>query len=115
MAQEPRGYKETFVEEIYSKLNETESKDGKVYPKNKIVINSYTYDGEYEDKEGKIVEYKGEKVKIINSKMVLEDGQAVKAKKSVNGRVYNDETVCVLSQEDFQDLVGFLKTAEFEE
>jgi hypothetical protein len=113
--QEPKKYSETHLEKIYSKVYEVETESGKVYPKNKVTVDLYSYDGEYTDREGKNIPYEGEKVKIVNAKLVLEDGQYVKKKKVVGSKMFNDETSCVLSKQDYEDLIGYIKSDDFPE
>jgi len=107
---EPRKYKETLKENLYLKVYTKTSKDwGKEYPVNKVKINLYEYNWEYKNKDWENVEYNGEKVKIINTKLIIEDWEYVNVKKSINWKVFNDETMVVMSTENFAEMIENFK------
>ena len=107
---EPRKYTETLKENLYSKVYTKTSKDWeKEYPVNKVKINLYEYNWEYKNKDWENVEYNGEKVKIINTKLIIEDWEYVNAKKSINWKVLNDETMVVMSTENFAEMIENFK------
>lgn len=108
MTTEPKKYTESNQKVIYEKVYENESESWKIFPKNKVVVESFDYEWTYENRDKENIPYSWEKVKIVNSKLVLEDNQYVKAKKVIWKRAYNDETVCTLSVDDFNDLVNHL-------
>lgn len=105
-------YKETYLENLYNKTYTNESESGVEYPKNKISVDLYSYEGEYLNSDKEAVAYDGEKVKITNSKMELEDWQFVKKKKVVKTKFWdkalNDESQCVLSKEDFDYMLEYI-------
>jgi hypothetical protein len=65
-----------FSQEFY------DEKDGKSYPKNRIVANLVDYSGQYLDRNNEYQDYKGKKVTIINTKLVLKSDN-IEAKKKV--------------------------------
>jgi len=111
MSTEPRKYKETLKEELFSKTYTKLSSDWeREYPVNKVKANLYDYDWEYKNNQTwENVEYSGEKVKIINTKLTIEDWNYVNAKKVINWRAFNDETQVVMSKENFTDLIESFK------
>lgn len=98
-------YKETIVEEKYSKDYYDDSWE---YPKNRVRVDLVDYEWEVEVK-WEIKPYSGRKLLIRNQKLISRDWQVqVKQKANKFGYIQDDQQVFRISVDEFKDLVLWL-------
>lgn len=105
-------YSEKLEKNLYSVDYEVESSNGNKFPSNRVKVDLINYDWEIEIK-WEIRPYSWQKIVITNSKLELEDWNAVIKSKSVNWKAIKDETKIKISPDEFQDILKhFTKKAE---
>lgn len=103
-------YKEVLKETLYEKDYINTSDDGREFPKNRITVWLYDYSWEYEDfKTKEVKEYNWQKVKITNAKLVSNKWNTEVAKKVLNWKAYDDANICILSSDDFAEMLTHFK------
>lgn len=109
-----KNHKETIQKTLYQNESYNKADDGKLYPKSRLKVDYITYEWEYLDKDNNYQPYSWEKIKLVISKLTLNQWEVEVAKKAYVTKEWkaisvNDSKEITFTVDEFNDLLTNVK------
>lgn len=109
-----RNHKETIEKTLYQNESYNKWDDGTLYPKSRVKVDYITYEWEYLDKDKNYQKYTWQKIKVVISKLTLNQWNIEVAKKSYVNKEWkaysvNDQKEISFTIDEFNDLLSNVK------